>query len=116
MKLLHSSSASSGYSLPSEDGSRQPQQAPIKLRQSADLVETTQVHRSYDTEGKVVPSEGTTSVDLFAFDGRSVDPSTGLQWNMNRYFDPGLGQWISEEHIGFAGGEENVRKDPGVER
>jgi RHS repeat-associated protein len=30
-----------------------------------------------------------------------------LQYNLNRWYDPAIGQWMSEDPIGFAAGNAN---------
>jgi RHS repeat-associated protein len=64
------------------------------------------VLNSYDAHGNRVPSDDTAT---FTFDG----PVEELQWNMPRHFDPTVGQWMSEDPIGHAGDDENLRKYPG---
>ena len=67
-------------------------------------------HRVYDAFGRVV-SETNSAVDhLFAFTGRALDESTGLQNNLNRWFDAGVGRWISQDPIGFDGGDANLSR------
>jgi RHS repeat-associated protein len=59
-------------------------------------------HRVYDAFGKLT-SETNGAVDLiFAFTGRLFDESTGLQNNLNRWYDPTVGRWLSEDPIGLA--------------
>jgi RHS repeat-associated protein len=49
------------------------------------------------------------SVDvLFGYTGRPFDEATGLQNNLNRWYDASVGRWISEDPIGFAAGDSNV--------
>jgi RHS repeat-associated protein len=38
------------------------------------------------------------------FTGKPFDTAVGLQYNINRWYDPATGRWISEDPIGFAGG------------
>jgi RHS repeat-associated protein len=85
------------------------------LRDIADYSESTGVttianHRTLNSFGKLV-SETNAAVDmLFAFTGKQFDEATGLQHNLFRWYDPVLGQWLSEDPIGFAAGDENVRR------
>jgi RHS repeat-associated protein len=37
-----------------------------------------------------------------------LDDATGLQNNLNRWYDAALGRWISEDPIGFAAGDPNL--------
>ncbi len=48
--------------------------------------------------------------ELFAFDGHNLDPSVPLQFNQHRHYDPTPGMWLTEDPVGFAGDEQNVRK------
>ncbi len=45
---------------------------------------------------------------LFGFTGQAYDSATGLQNNLNRWYDAGAGDWMSEDPIGFAGGDANL--------
>jgi len=67
-------------------------------------------HRKYDSFGKLI-SESNSAVDLiFGFTGKQLDEATGLQHNLFRWYDSALGQWLSEDPIGFAAGDENIRR------
>jgi RHS repeat-associated protein len=84
-------------------------------RDIADLNEGTGVtsvtnHRRYDSFGKLI-SETNTAVDLiFGFTGKQLDEATGLQHNLNRWYDAALGQWVSEDPISFNAGDTNTRR------
>jgi RHS repeat-associated protein len=43
-----------------------------------------------------------------AFTGREWDPEAGLYYYRARYYDPKIGRFISEDPIGFAGGDVNM--------
>ncbi len=85
------------------------------IRDLADYVaatDTTTVtnHRVYNAYGKLV-SETNSAVDLlFGFTGKQLDDATGLQHNLFRWYDSNLGQWLSEDPMSFAAGDENVRR------
>ncbi|MGD0654516.1 MAG: RHS repeat-associated core domain-containing protein [Thermoguttaceae bacterium] len=72
-------------------------------------------HRVYDAYGNLKsetnPSTGqAAAVDcLFAFTGRLYDKQTGLQNNLNRWYDPKVGRWMSEDPSGFTAGDTNTR-------
>ena len=44
----------------------------------------------------------------YQFTGREFDSFTGLQFSRARFYDPKLGRFISEDPIGFAGGDVNL--------
>ena len=65
-------------------------------------------HLVYDAFGKVT-SETNPAVDsLFLFTGRPFDQDSQLQNNLNRWYDARVGRWLSEDPIGFAGGDGNL--------
>lgn len=78
-----------------------------------DLVEYTggltlnRNHIKYDAFGNVT-AESDSAVDhLFGYTGRAFDEETGLQNNLNRWYDATIGQWISEDPIGISAGDPN---------
>ncbi len=70
-------------------------------------------HKTYDSFG-VVQDEGAVSI-LFGYTGRPVDDATGLQNNLHRWYDPAVGRWLSEDPIGFGGGDANLYRYVGNE-
>jgi RHS repeat-associated protein len=44
----------------------------------------------------------------FVFTGRRFDSDTQLQNNLNRWYDARVGRWLSEDPIGFDGGDANL--------
>jgi len=42
------------------------------------------------------------------FTGREYDSETGLYFYRARYYDPAIGRFISEDPIGFQGGDLNL--------
>jgi RHS repeat-associated protein len=78
-------------------------------------------HRVFDSFGRLT-SETNSSVDShFAFTGKffddlgDTDLSTSLSHHWNRWYDPQLGKWLSEDPIGFAGGDVNLGRYVGNE-
>jgi RHS repeat-associated protein len=71
-------------------------------------VTTIANHKVYEAFGKVHSESGPTVDTIFGFTGRYFDDDTGLQWNLNRWYDPGVGRWLSEDPIGFAAGDPNL--------
>jgi RHS repeat-associated protein len=65
-------------------------------------------HLVYDTYGNVT-SETNSAVDsLFLFTARPLDPDTGLQNNLNRWYDPSVGRWLSEDPMSYGAGDNNL--------
>ena len=63
-------------------------------------------HITYDAYGNKTESD---AVDhLFKYTGRLFDEATGLQNNLNRWYDASVGRWVSEDPIGFEGGDANL--------
>ena len=82
------------------------------IRDIADLNEgngSTSVvnHRRYNAFGKRIIQTGAVDV-IFGYTGKRFDEATGLQNNLNRWYDPNLGKWISQDPIGFAAGDANL--------
>ena len=77
-----------------------------------DATDTTTIanHKAYDAFGNVT-NETNSAVDtLFGYTGRMWDDDTGQQNNLNRWYDPTTGRWISEDPIGFAAGDANLSR------
>src|SRR6516162_4896282 len=61
-------------------------------------------HTIYDSFGNHVFSSHT----RYTYTGRERDADTGLMYNRARSYDPQLGRFISEDPIGFGGGDINL--------
>ena len=57
-------------------------------------------HLTYSAFG--APLSGLAADFLFGYTGRFYDQATGLQWNLNRWYDPSVGKWLSEDPSGLA--------------
>ena len=67
-------------------------------------------HRVYDSFGNLT-SETNAAVDcLFGFTGRAYDENSGLQNNLNRWYDSKVGRWVSKDPIGFNGFDANTSR------
>jgi RHS repeat-associated protein len=64
-------------------------------------------HVMYDAFGNIVGGTGVL-LTRYLWTGRELDTLTGLQYNRNRWYDPTLGRWLSEDPIGFWGGDYNL--------
>ncbi len=69
------------------------------------------MHSVYNSFGYLVyqgnPSAGAgvAAVDcLFGYTGQPFDTATGLQNNLNRWYDPSVGRWLSEDPSGLTAG------------
>jgi RHS repeat-associated protein len=67
-------------------------------------------HIIYDAFGKVASESSPSNSSSLKFTGHYLDPLTGQQWNLNRWYDPGLHQWLSVDPILFEAGDPNPRR------
>lgn len=99
------------------------------VRDAVDSDGNLRLHRQFDAFGKILdethydangqeiePGWFGYATLAFAYTGRPFDEATGLQNNWNRWYDPAIGRWMSEDPIGFAAGDANlsryVRNEP----
>jgi RHS repeat-associated protein len=72
---------------------------------------TLENHLVYSSYGELKSQTGGGAYSPFhRFTGKPFDAAVGLQYNVNRWYDPGPGRWISEDPIGFAGGDANLNR------
>ena len=64
--------------------------------------------RTYDAYGNLLAETAPAVDHLFGFTGRPTEGETGLQNNLNRWYDPEVGTWLNEDPIGFEGGDANL--------
>jgi RHS repeat-associated protein len=67
-------------------------------------------HLTYDGFGQVTSETDDLFNTISGFQGAERDEETGMQLHDRRYYDPSVGRWISEDSIGFAGGDTNVAR------
>jgi RHS repeat-associated protein len=70
-------------------------------------------HIIYDSFGNLISQTDSTFTTDYRWTGRWFDITTGLQNNHHRWYDPRIGQWMSEDpHPDgpFAAGDANVRR------
>ncbi len=65
-------------------------------------------HLKYDAFGNVTAESNPAVDSLFLYTARSFDTDTGLQNNLNRWYDVRTGKWLSEDPIGFSAGDGNL--------
>jgi len=62
---------------------------------------------TFDSQGNQTASGGSLT-NPFHFAGRELDSETGLYFFRARYYDSQIGRFVSEDPIGFSGGDNNV--------
>ncbi len=85
------------------------------LRDLVDFNESTSIftitnHRTFDSFGNLTAETQSTVDEIFAYTGKFFDDVTKLSNHLNRWLDPNLGKWISEDPIGFQGGDGNISR------
>ena len=69
---------------------------------------TIENEKFYDAYGNVT-SETNSAVDtIFGYTGRMWDDDLDLQNNLNRWYDPGVGRWLTEDPADFGAGDPNL--------
>ena len=61
---------------------------------------------SYSSFGEASVEVETVTNNL-RFPGQYFDAETGLHYNFQRYYDPGIGRYVSADPVGFGGGDAN---------
>jgi RHS repeat-associated protein len=93
------------------------------VRDMVDSNGTQRLHREFDAFGQIINEEyydasgaimapawfGFATMS-FGYTSRPTDETTALQNNLHRWYDPAVGRWISEDPIGFAGGDANLSR------
>jgi RHS repeat-associated protein len=67
-------------------------------------------HISYDSFGKVVGQTNPSVVFRYGYTGREADDETGLNYYRARYYDAGVGRFISEDPLGFEARDGNLAR------
>jgi len=75
------------------------------VRQMAKTDGTVTATITYDSFGQI---QGTFIGDRFKFAGREYDSETGLYYNRERYYDPSVGRFLSEDPLGLRAGDSNL--------
>ena len=66
-------------------------------------------HLVYNSYGELKSQTGGGAYSPFhRYTGKPFDVSVGLQYDINRWYDPATGRWTSEDPIGFEAGDANV--------
>jgi RHS repeat-associated protein len=67
-----------------------------------------QKHLRYDSFGIITSQTSPAISTRFNYTGRELEAETGLYFYRARYYDPGVGRFLSEDAIGFQGGDVNL--------
>jgi RHS repeat-associated protein len=67
-------------------------------------------HLQYDTFGNVTSETGAGQSSRYLYTGREYDNATGLHYYRARYYDASIGKFISEDPIGFGGGDYSLNR------
>ena len=67
-------------------------------------------HLTYDGFGQVLSETAAAFSPPAKYTGKYVDPLTGLQWNLHRWYDPGAGTWTTRDPLGFAASDPNLTR------
>ena len=65
-------------------------------------------HRTYDSYGNLITQTNAEVSSRYGFTGRELDDETGLYYYRARYYNSEIGQFISQDPIGFRGGDNNL--------
>ena len=77
------------------------------VRDVVDATDKVQKHVEYNAFGQIMTLTGQSNC-IFGYTGKMFDIATGLQWNINRWYDAKVGRWCSEDPIGFKSKDENL--------
>jgi RHS repeat-associated protein len=81
----------------------------VRLHRQFDAFGNISAEIHYNGAGQAVGAGAAGYVDTaFGFTGKYFETYTGLQQNWHRWYDPRVGRWLSEDPIGFGGGDGNV--------
>ncbi len=67
-------------------------------------------HLQYDAFGNIISQTNPEYQPLQTYTGQILDDVTGLMYYDARWFDPGINQFVSNDPIGFAAGDANLRR------
>jgi RHS repeat-associated protein len=62
----------------------------------------------YDAYGKITSQTNVGNQPRFGFAGRDIESVGGMTYNRNRYYSTSSGRFISQDPIGFGGGDANL--------
>jgi RHS repeat-associated protein len=63
---------------------------------------------TYDSYGNILSESNSSNGDRFKYTGREWDSEIGAYYYRARYYSPTIGRFLSEDPLGFGGGDENL--------
>jgi RHS repeat-associated protein len=67
-------------------------------------------HATYDAVGNLTSDSASAVESFFLFTARPYDTDTRLQNNLNRWYEPATGRWMSTDPIGFEAGDGSLHR------
>jgi RHS repeat-associated protein len=80
------------------------------VRDVVDNSEAVRNHIVYDSFGNITSQTDASVVFRYGYTGREFDKESGQYYYRSRYYDPTVGKFISEDLIGFGGGDSNLNR------
>ncbi|MGA1823831.1 MAG: RHS repeat-associated core domain-containing protein [bacterium] len=77
------------------------------INQIADSLGNIQQEYTYDSFGNIVNQAGIVN-NPYTYTGREFDSESGLYYYRARFYDPRIGRFLTQDPIGFAGGDTNL--------
>ena len=82
---------------------------PVTAQKQSGASAATMINQvQYDAFGKVTSQTDAAQQPNFGFAGRDIEPVGGLTYNRNRYYNTSSGRFVSQDPIGFGGGDANL--------
>jgi RHS repeat-associated protein len=83
------------------------------VRQLVNTAGTVLDTLTYDSYGNLLSESHPENGDRFKYTGREYDAILGMYYYRARYYAPGVGCFLSEDPLGFAGGDSNLYRYAG---
>jgi RHS repeat-associated protein len=65
-------------------------------------------HLTFDAFGNLLAQTAPTQTTRYLFTGREFDAASGIYYDRSRFYDPHTGRFLSEDPLGFGGGQTNL--------
>jgi RHS repeat-associated protein len=83
------------------------------VRQMIDASGAVQDTIAYDGFGNIISETNASFGDRWKWTGRECNCNSGLQYNRSRYFNNGVGNWLTEDGIRYGAGDNNLHRYAG---